>query len=114
MTIAATRMHRSLVDFASRSTDVYDVLSVVFPAHCGQCRFSTPHNLRNNSLPTPEFKRSNATSIPMDRMEVAVHVVSEQHGTPRMKDDNLSISTNEQMHEKPNGLNRDDDVGRRV
>ena len=50
----------------------------------------------------------------MDRMEVAVHVVSEQHGTPRIKDDNSSISTNGHMHEKPNGLNRDDDVGRRV
>ena len=85
-----------------------------FPAHCGQCSFSTPRNLQNNSLPTPEFKRSNATSIPMDRMEVAVHVVSEQHGTPRMKDYDSSISTNEQMHEKANGLNGDDDVGRGV
>jgi hypothetical protein len=26
MTIAATRMHRSLVDFASGSTEVYDIL----------------------------------------------------------------------------------------
>ena len=25
MAIAATRMHRSLVDFASRSTDMYDI-----------------------------------------------------------------------------------------
>ena len=85
-----------------------------FPAQCDQCSFSTHQNLQNNSLPTPEFKRSNATSIPMDRMEVAMHVASEQHGTPRIKDDNSSISTNEQMHEKPNGLNRDDDVGCRV
>jgi hypothetical protein len=50
----------------------------------------------------------------MDQMEVAAHVVSEQHGTPQMKDDNSSISANKQMHEKPRRLNSDDDMGRSV
>jgi hypothetical protein len=38
MTIAATRMHRSLVDFASGSTEVYDILHFLsyFHAQCGR------------------------------------------------------------------------------
>jgi hypothetical protein len=45
-----------------------------------------------------------------------MHVVSEQHGPPRMKDDDSSINANEHMHMKLNGLHRDDDVvvGRHV
>ena len=54
VTIGATRMHRSLVDFASRSTD--------------------KTALRTKGMETP--------STPMDRMEVTVHVVSEQYQTP--------------------------------
>jgi len=47
-------------------------------------------------------------------MEVSVHIVSEQHGTPSMRDDDLGISTSDDTYDKPKELNRDDDVERGV
>ncbi len=85
-----------------------------FPAHRGRCRFTTHENLQNNIFTVPEIKLVNATSIPVDRMNVTVPVVFEQHGTPRVGSDDSSISTNEQMHEKPNRSSRGDDVERSV
>jgi len=69
MVIAATRLHRSLVDFASSPPDV------------------SHGNLQSSRNPVRKTKRINAASIPMNGMEVAVHIVSEQDGTPRMRDD---------------------------
>jgi len=81
MTICATRMHRALVDFTSRTSDV--------------TMFTTHENFQNNIFTVPEIKLVNATSIPVDRRDVTVPVVCEQYGTPRMGSDGWSISTNE-------------------
>jgi len=70
MVIAATRLQRSSVDFASSSTDV----------------FSSHGNLQNDRYPVQEPKRINAASIPMNGMEVTGHIVSEQRGAPQMRD----------------------------
>jgi hypothetical protein len=48
----------------------------------------------------------------MNGMEVAVHVVSEQDETPRMRDDASCSASDEQMHGNPNGLSFDEDVER--
>ena len=66
-----------------------------FPAHRGRCRFTTHENFQNNIFTVLEIKLVNATSIPVDRMDVTVPVVREQYGTPWMGSDGLSISTNE-------------------
>jgi len=50
----------------------------------------------------------------MNVMEVAVHIVSERHGTPRIRDDNSCGTSGEQMHGKPNRLGCDEDVGQGV
>lgn len=42
-----------------------------------------------------------ATSIPMDRVEVSVHIVSEQHVAP---DDVSSIRTRDEIFGKSNGM----------
>jgi len=34
----------------------------------------------------------------MNRMEIVAHTVSEQHGTWQTRDDDLCISTDEQVH----------------
>ena len=43
-------------------------------------------------------------------MDVAVHMVSEQQATPRINDDDLSVSTDEQMRRELSGLRRDEKV----
>jgi len=45
-------------------------------------------------------------------MQVAVHVVSEQHGTSEVRDEDSCVTVNERTYVKPNGLSRDDDVER--
>jgi len=78
MSIAATRMHRSLVDFASGSTDI----------------FSAQGSLQHSNLP-PRPRRIPATLTSLDRMEVAVHVVSEQHVSRQVSSDGSCIDTYE-------------------
>ena len=112
-TIAATRMYRSLVEYANKSTDMYES-STAFcsPPHCGQCDFRADENPKNVGLPVlPQRKQINGASIPMGRIEFALQIVSVQHGTPRaIRDDGSCISTNvEQMHRKPKRLGQHDD-----
>jgi hypothetical protein len=45
-------------------------------------------------------------------MQVAVHVVSEQHRIPEVRDEDSCVTVNERTYVKPNGLSRDDDVER--
>ena len=114
MAIAATRMHRSLVDYAPKSTDVYDVLYSLASSGSsrrGRYLLSTNKNSQNRHLPVQEARRTNATSVPSDRMEVAVHIVSELYETQQTREDS-SIGTDEQMHEKLKGLGSYDDVER--
>jgi hypothetical protein len=91
MGIAATRMYRSLVDFTSKPKDV--------------C---------NARPPIPDSKCSDAARHPSNPMEVAVHVVSEQHWISQTTDAESGISTDGQMREKQNSLCRDDDLERGV
>jgi len=79
MTIAATRMHRSLVDFAPGSSDVCVILHTFPPAHDGQRRFSVRENIQTS---VPEFaraKQTHSTTIPPNPMGVAVRTVFEQY-----------------------------------
>jgi len=93
MTIAATRLYRSLVDFTFSSTDA-------------------AHGVPKDSCPlVQESRRMMATSIPMDRVEVTVHIVSEQHVAP---DDVSSIRTRDDILGKSNGMSSDRDVERGV
>jgi len=69
MTIAATRMHRSLVEFAPGSSDVVR---------------------ENIQASDPEFARSkqtHSTKIPPNPMGVAVRTVFEQHPSSSTLDD---------------------------
>ena len=81
---------------------------LLLPAYSGRYSFSAPGNIQNKPFPVQETKPINAASHPIDRMEVAVHIVSEV--TLRIKDDNLLVSPDEQMHRKLSGLRCDDNV----
>ena len=64
--------------------------------------------------PVQGSKQVNSTPVQMDRLEVAVRMVSEDNGTMHARDDGSSSNIDEQVHEKPNGLRFDDDVERGV
>lgn len=73
MTIAATRMHRSLVDFASKSSD------------------DCPLLLHSKT----KAKQTHAPQTPPNPIEIAVCTIINQHQTPPMGDNNLSINIEE-------------------
>ena len=79
MTIAATRMHRSLVDFASKSSDGCLLLL---------------HS---------KTKQTHAPPTPPNPIEIAVCTIINQHRIPQMGDNNLSINIEEEADKKLNG-----------
>jgi hypothetical protein len=95
MTIAATRLHRHLVDFASRSPgETYVVLHCsVFLVHHGQCRSSGHDNHQASGLACSKTKRTSAMSIP-----IPVTVDIEHHPTPHTSLSGLSMDTDSEVH----------------
>jgi len=90
MTIAATRMHRSLVCFTSGSSE-------------------TPKNVQKSGLEFARANHAHSTTTPPNPMETAVCSILEQHLTPQVDNDS-SINTDGQTHVKRNGLSLDSDV----
>ncbi|KAI0279383.1 hypothetical protein BGY98DRAFT_1096206 [Russula aff. rugulosa BPL654] len=80
MIVAATRMHRYLIDFASKPHDLED------------------QNPQVSKLVFARAKQTDTTPTTLNRIEVTVHTAFEQHATPRKSDDCSSdMSTNEHM-----------------
>ena len=78
MSIAATRMYRSLADFASESTEMSDIHPPLFPllfAHCDLVPFSLQDGPQTSDPTIPRSKSAAHVSIPLTRMEVAMHTV---------------------------------------
>ena len=88
MAIAATRMHRSLVDFASRPFDA-----------CAALHTKT--------------QQTHAPPTPLNPMQIAVSAVIEQHLTLQINCNDSSIITSEQTHREQNGSRLDEDIERR-
>ena len=79
MSIAATRMHRSLVDYVSGPTSGYDDPSFpFFIAHRVRC-CSIQVNPRKFCRAAPTTNQMPATRIPRNQMEVAVHTTHMQY-----------------------------------
>jgi len=116
MAIAATRLHRSLVGLASDTTHVYDEFFTPPHrlAHCCRFSFNSHGILHNNGLPVQGTKQINVPPVQMNRMEVAVSIISEEHGALHTRGDGSSSNIDEQMHGKANGFRSDDDVERGV
>ncbi|KAI0281958.1 hypothetical protein BGY98DRAFT_931789 [Russula aff. rugulosa BPL654] len=94
MTIAATRMHRSLVNFAS--SDVYDSsLLSFFPTQYSLCRFRKHESPKMSSLAFRETKWTDTPSTVPDRIEVVVHKAFGQHLTSSTNDSDSSSITAE-------------------
>ena len=107
MTIASTRMHRYLVNFASGSSDEYGTLfiSLFFPAKCNQCRFRKYSVPQVSSLvfsKTIVTKRTDTTTP--SRTEIGVGMASEYRPTGPVGDEvyedpSTITGTSEQMSE---------------
>jgi hypothetical protein len=93
MTIAATRMHRSLIDFASGSSDM------------------TNESPQLTSLVLSKAKRTDTGPTALDRVEVSMHTPPEQYSTgPAMSGESTPtiVSTSEKIPEivgDPSNLN---------
>jgi hypothetical protein len=55
-------------------------------------------------------KPAHAISIPLQRTEISVNVVFEQHPTPQVSHHDSCANTDEEVHREPNGSGLDDDV----
>lgn len=103
MTIAATRMHRSLVVFTCGSPDRCAILHLYcFPAQYGRCRFSVEEISQTSGLKFSKSKQTHARPIPPNPMEIAVHTLFEQDLT-QMSDHGLSVNTDEEARKRPSG-----------
>ena len=85
MTIAATRMYRSLVDFTSGPLDVCVILQLLFLSpvsvtnHHDRCHFSVQENPQINGLRSMRIEQTHPTPIALNPMKVSVPPVFEQH-----------------------------------
>jgi len=95
MAIAATRMHRLLVEFASGSTDI-------FIGH------EVP---QSRNPPIQNTKRLRTPPNPLNRMELTVRMSSKQDIAPHKGDGSSSSSTADKVH---GGSSGDDIVERDV
>ena len=112
MTIAATRMHRSLVDFAS-SSDVYAILLLILlQTYKDRCQFSVHENFQASKLKFATPEQFRATTAPLSPMEIAVRTVFEQHLTPQLSDRDPSIDIDDKVSEKHNKSSLGDDLER--
>jgi hypothetical protein len=104
MIIVATRMHRTLADFAYGSGPIggYDTLDFLFLfilLSASDVLFS-PNSLELGSI---AYTRSKPTPLTLSRIEVTVHRDFEQHLAPQKTDNESTEGSNVQTaHEKPN------------
>jgi len=115
LSIAATRIHRSLVDFAYENTEVFDRdAPTSAPAHSG-LRFhgsSDPSGSKTlaGCRTDPKVNRSASFFAPPNRMEVSIHMAYEEYQTPPSIHSDSVVSAEGALGEKPAGLGLDDDV----
>jgi len=96
MSVAATRMYRSLADFTSATEVIMDS--------------ETPHRMGHALL---NSKSTLTSSTSPKRMEVVVHTAHEQYPTTLTNQD-AHNDRPERLYDKPHSVDQDDDVERRV
>lgn len=111
MIVAATRMHRNLIDFASKPPNLY-VISSLFnflPAQWNRCHFREYQNFHPSNLVFARTKQTDTTPTTMNQIEVTVHAAFEQHPTDQKSDD-YSSDVSAIEGGSPTGSASDDDL----
>jgi len=117
LSIAATRIHRSLADFAYENTEVYGKGSFT-PAspHSGwrSHELSEPNGSKTlaSGRTAPKVNLSGSLFTPPNTLEVAIHMVYEEFQTPPSIPSGSGVDREEQLGKKPAGLGLDGDVGK--
>jgi hypothetical protein len=95
LTIAGTRMHRCLVDFASNPPDRYETLRTPFflATQCGRCRIRAHLNLQLSSIYFLEAKQIDTAPTTLHQIETAVDAAFEQHPTAQITEGDSSDTT---------------------
>jgi hypothetical protein len=116
-TIAATRIHRGLVDYASvERTEQYDITPSQSSLHSHRCLrlFDTSHSKADGRTEW-EANRVPIMRTQLSRMEVAIPVMCEQDETPQMSQHGSAgslgslIDVDGRLYERPAGLPRPDE-----
>ena len=108
MTIAATRMHRSLVDF---SNPVVCAILHIFLVQLimTKCHFSARENFQTSG---PKFAKPKPVRVTPIPLETSTFIISQQHMTRQMNDHGWSASMDEDGYEGPNGSTLEEYIGR--
>jgi hypothetical protein len=117
LSIAATRIHRSLADFAYENTGVYGKDSFTpAPPHNGRRShgLSEPNGSKTlaSGRTAPKVNLSGSLFTPPNGLEVAIHMVYEEFRTPPSIPSGSGVDREEQLGEKSAGLGLDGDVGK--
>src|SRR5258707_6810087 len=98
MVIVATRMHRHLVDFAFKPSDLYEISSLSFSSRSGgRCRFRAHENPQVSKIVFARARETDTTATMLNRIEVTVHTAFDEHPTAEINDDGSSdMGTNDQ------------------
>ena len=111
MTIAATRMYRSLAYFASETTDMLDILPFLFlQADRSPCLFRVYDSPQTSGRIFPRAKGTPQARLSVTRMEVTMHTVYEQYPaseTSHPSDDSWTV-VDEQLRHNPLARSSDD------
>jgi len=114
LSIAATRIHRSLIDFAYENTEMYNEGTLTSAARNGRpCHASNkPRGLKtlSSGRTDPKVNRSASLFTLPNRMEVEIHMAYEEYQIPPSTDSGSVVNAEEVLYEKPAGLRSDDDV----
>jgi len=93
LSIAASRVHRCLVDFVHGSTDI------------------SQNNFRGSGLPVAKAVRATASQVSLDQMEVVVHKAYLPFSTSEASHDGSFTGADRQVHHDPTELISDEHLG---
>ena len=113
MSIAATRMYRSLTDFTSTSGYYASRLFRCSHAKRDRCRSSLhTSQIQSGRTMKSDPRRISSAPIPLDRLEVAVHRSSEEYPQANMGQyvSYGTYSADSQSHDKPLVLSLSNDL----
>jgi hypothetical protein len=110
ISIAATRMYRSLTDFVSGVSDMYGISLFRSFFSSAYCCYRYPHGTEASpqgaSGTTLKFSQ-NAVVQPLKQLEVAVHSTKEWYPMAQLSADGSYASTDGPVTPKPIGLTSD-------
>lgn len=114
LTIAATRMYRSLTHFTF-SPDMYDILPSNQNSHSllsilAHCSVEDSENPQRSSRLVSSASHPSVVQLPSNRLDITVHTACEEYPMSQMDRRASHISSDAQLAGKPHKINFGDNV----